>query len=122
MQANNERTIMTKLHECERIAMPPDTSFRLCRVRVQNGWMYVAGGFGALSGLTMQIVPDSNRQSNVQPDQTDIVQFLEVFKALEGFEATQRSVRGYGAFDPSLHEIPDPVVVRVLEWLQQYTV
>ena len=52
-----------------------------------------------------------------QPACRQIARFLEAFDVLIKFDATQRYVRGYGAF-PSSWSTPDPDVVAVRAWLE----
>lgn len=52
------------------------------------------------------------------PSKADIKRFLECFRRLDGFESSQRAIRGYGAFDPVIDQSPDPSVTRVMEWLE----
>ena len=62
------------------------------------------------------VAPEVMDARSAVPSKAEIVRFLECFEALDRFEATMNSVRGYGAFG-SGWERPDPSVVRVIEWL-----
>ncbi len=50
------------------------------------------------------------------PTQAQISRFIEVFEELDRFEATNRFVRGYGAFKES--ELGDESTIAVMAWLK----
>lgn len=54
----------------------------------------------------------------MNPTIEDLKVFLQVFAALDEFEAHCRTFRGYGAF-PKERELPDPSVMRVVNWLKE---
>lgn len=58
--------------------------------------------------------------TELRPTNQEIQRFLEIFKKLNDFEATQRHIRGYGAFLPG--EIPSPETIKVLKWLNDLTI
>ena len=60
----------------------------------------------------------SDNLSPLVLDQEDFKHFLQIFEALDHFEASQYSIRGYGAFDRTKIEMPDPSVVKVLACLK----
>lgn len=53
-----------------------------------------------------------------RPPGSDIRRFVEGFEILSSFEAQTVAIRGYGAFGRDWGR-PDPVVVRVLDWLKE---
>lgn len=60
------------------------------------------------------------RESHITPCRHDIRRFLDVFRALDEFEASQRMMRGYGAFKPcNLH---DNSTQRVVAWLESMAI
>lgn len=53
-----------------------------------------------------------------EPSKEQFAKFLKCFHDLAHFEATQRQLRGWGAFDLSeWKEMPDPDVVSVYRWI-----
>lgn len=52
-----------------------------------------------------------------EPVGDDLKAFLDVWNRLCNFEASQRYIRGYGAFNPN--ELPIPAAVRVIKWMEQ---
>jgi hypothetical protein len=48
----------------------------------------------------------------------DLEVFLDVFHKLDGFEAQQYCIRGYGVFDRTRDILPIPEVVKVLKYLE----
>lgn len=53
-----------------------------------------------------------------RPTGAQIAQFVEVFTALDSYEAMMFDSRGWGAFDRSKIQTPDPDVVAVITWLK----
>ena len=51
------------------------------------------------------------------PTASDIAHFITMFERLDRYEASNRHTRGYGAF--AIGEIPDPIVIRVMDWLKE---
>jgi hypothetical protein len=58
-------------------------------------------------------------ETTAGPTREDAARFVEIFEALNSFEASQFSIRGYGAFDRRNTPVPDPSVMRVLAWLKE---
>jgi hypothetical protein len=56
------------------------------------------------------------KQTDTTFPQKDFRTFVNVFEALEAFEAQSRLVRGYGAF--AEHELPFEEVQRVIAWMK----
>ena len=67
-------------------------------------------------GLRESAVPDPR---TTPPTADELQRFLAVFECLNGFEASQRSIRGHGAFDPATEAMPDPAVIRTLAWIKE---
>ena len=52
-----------------------------------------------------------------KPSKEEVLKFLQVVDNLCSFEASNRSIRGYGIFKDS--ELPVPEVVSVIGWLEE---
>ena len=55
------------------------------------------------------------------PNQNEILHYLELNEAACGFEAQTYAIRGYGAFDRTTTQIPDPIYIKVAAWLRELT-
>lgn len=54
--------------------------------------------------------------STERPSKEEAEKFVEVFDKVCQYEAMQRHIRGYGAFNE--YELPFPEVVKVMSWFK----
>lgn len=56
-------------------------------------------------------------ETDLEPTREEVVKFLQVIYRLSNFEASQRMIRGYGAFKTS--ELPIVEFTCVMAWLHE---
>ena len=70
----------------------------------------------AAEKLLASVQAELSKRKSAPPPKAIIARFLEVWERLAKFEANQRAIRGYGAFEEK--DLPIPAAITVIQWLK----